>query len=263
MAAPHSVSISLPRDLSDAPGGPVKRLAVVLRAEAPATSSVDLLAVAWVWKTCAFLAMNVRPDALGRLPGEDRLLFESEFPADFGEVVPLMVRSGLLVADDGGWVCPLFTAHNEHLTGRRGKLDPRMGGVMKDYWRRVGLVMDAGPEQLGLLPADHFCTPDNVPFSSDRVQGIQALLIALDSVTDRSVPRNLSYAPDWPVDTVRAAALVLALKPLSFLLDMVADLRRLDLIGHPVVPRTTELCLSRFEALMALVLRVRADRDRH
>lgn len=260
MSAP-SLCIHLPRDL-EAPGGPAARLRAALRAVRPGEPQLAALAVAFLWKLCAFLALNARPDALGRLPSEDRVLFESDFPADFGEVVPLFEQAGLLVPDDGGWACPLFQQHNGHLTGKRGSLDPSMGGQMKAFWGPVKKLLQAGPEQLPLWVSDRFVAEDGVGFSGDQVRGIQALVIALDGVTDRAVPRDVQHAADWPVDTVRTAAGVLSLKPLEHLLYAVADLKKLGLLTHPAVPRTTELCLPRFASLLELVERARAERKR-
>lgn len=209
-------------------------------------------AVATVWHLFSHLANSAQAGAVGFIPDRDVDLLLAEF-ADKAEWEALK-ESGWVRKSDGGWLCERFARLNQHLDPAH-RTTAAKGGVMKRFDQKLKKTEANSLSQLALLPAECFRV-DGRALSSEEIQRVQMLVVAMDGVTNRADRK--SHEGDWPADLVANAHAVVAKYGPGAAMNVCRELVRLgfDAAGgraNPAVPSTTELCLRRFDQLVALL----------
>lgn len=210
-------------------------------------------ALATVWHLFAHLAHSAQVGAVGFIPDRDVDLLRAEF-ADKAEWVALQESGWVTRTGDGGWLCERFARLNQHLDPAHRTMAAR-GGVMNRFDQKLKKTEANSLSQLTLLPAECFRVEGRA-LSSEEIQRVQMLVVAMDGVTNRADRK--SHEGDWPSDLVAHAHAVLGKYGPGVAMNVCRELVRLgfDAAGrraNPAVPSTTELCLRRFDQLVALL----------
>lgn len=210
-------------------------------------------AIAAVWHLFSHLANSAQAGRLGELPARDHDLLRAEL-ADRAEFDGL-VEAGWLVDCGGTLGCPQFVAHNRHLDPGH-KDTARRGGDLKSLNGKLRRAEERGMAQLALLPRDTWTVGDGADarlLTAEEIRQVTLLIVGLDGVLGRR--ERASHEADWPNDLVRAAWTVLQATPPALAMKVVREITRLGFDQSPLVPRTTELALPRFGALLEMVRR--------